>query len=101
MANRRWEGGAAEETALTAFANRQIEVAEAIERREAVETGDENETNLQNSYCGGIEWVCRQSARSSGQWVGQRIGLKPKHTKETIVFRVCTEISSKDPYIVR
>ena len=23
-------------------------------------------------WCGGIRWVCRRSARSSGQWVGQR-----------------------------
>jgi hypothetical protein len=46
MANRRWEGGAAEEAVLTAFANRWAEVAEAIERGEAVETDDENEPNL-------------------------------------------------------
>jgi len=36
LANRRWEGGAAEEVVLTAFANRRIEVTEAIERGEAV-----------------------------------------------------------------
>ena len=23
-------------------------------------------------YCGGIRWMCRRSARSLGQWVGQR-----------------------------
>jgi hypothetical protein len=50
MANRRWEGGAAEEAVLTAFANHWIKVAEAIERGEAVETDDENEPNLWNSY---------------------------------------------------
>jgi hypothetical protein len=46
MANCRWEGGAAEEVVLTAFANHWIKVAEAIERGEAVETDDENEPNL-------------------------------------------------------
>jgi len=48
-------------------------------------------------YCWGNEWVCRQSARSSGQWVGQRTSLKPKHAKETTVFCICKEISVQRP----
>jgi hypothetical protein len=51
MANRRWEGGAAEEAILTAFANRQAEVAEAIKRGEAVETGSAEIPDKRYRYC--------------------------------------------------
>ena len=29
-----------------------------------------------------IEWMCRRSSRSSGQWVGQRTGSKPPNTSD-------------------
>jgi len=51
-------------------------------------------------YCGGNEWVCRRSARSSGQQVGQRTSSKQNPQKKQLYSVSVKKALSKDPYIV-
>jgi hypothetical protein len=52
-------------------------------------------------YCGGIEWMCRRSARSSGQWAGKRTARSQNTQKKQLYSVYVKRAVSENPYTTR